>query len=176
MAAIRRGLVRGGGLGGGLRDDTMLGPQPPTDIDTRVGLGGAPPPEPGGNGPAGKIGDVNSLNAHAGQFSESPRERETAQAVPRQPMQPSPAGGAPSAASTGQGPFMPLPSLSPASMATPGLGGAPGGFSAQKRNLFGGHGGLTGGGLGVPLDPQSNDASDPISSLIQLLLKGQGGM
>jgi hypothetical protein len=44
-----------------------------------------------------------------------------------------------------------------------------------RGGYFGGQGGLTGGGFGMPFDPTSNSESDPISSLLKQILGGGGG-
>ena len=169
--AIRRNLIRGGGaptqdFGGG-PPDSPLGV-----FDTRRDLGGQPSGAVQELPMPDKGKEANPLDPHFSRFGETPRERPGS--APGQPMEPTPAGGAPAPASTGQGPFMPLPSPGTAKMALPG-GTAAGPVQSQRRKLFGQSGGLLGGGLGVPLDPMSNDVSDPITSLIQLLLHGQGG-
>lgn len=76
-------------------------------------------------------------------------------AAPAQPRQPFARAG-----QTGVLPFKPMnqnvgPNVTP-----------------KMTNLFGSLGGLKGGGLGLPLDPTSNQTSDPIEGLIQLLRKG----
>lgn len=123
----------------------------------------APPPDvilrsPGGTPAPGGI--------TPGRGSETPRDRLDAggnnPVAPRKPMEPSPMAQMGSTMSTqpspGVIPFQPLPG--PQSM-----GG--------RSNLFGSMGGLKGGGLGIPLDPVSDVASDPISTLIQLLTRGR---
>lgn len=101
-----------------------------------------------------------------GRGGETPRERADVAGMgspggmtggmptPRMPMVPTPQAGAP-------GPSVnpPMPQL-----------------MGPRQRLLGGSGGLTGGGLGVPFDPTSNQKSDPISSLMELLgKKGLGG-
>lgn len=100
-----------------------------------------------------------------------------AQATPPRPMSPTPmagssfdasqsggpqgaALGAAGGSSSGVLPFSPLGSPDVASLTAPKL-----------RSVYGSQGGLTGGGLGVPLDPTSNTPNDPINGLIQLLMK-----
>lgn len=81
--------------------------------------------------------------------------------APKKPSVPTPMAGSVSNVGggvTGPVPFSPLPSPSIGVMATP-----------KAAGLYGGLGGLRGGGLGVPLDPTSNAESDPISSLIMAL-------
>lgn len=104
-----------------------------------------------------------------GRFGEAPRERPGGgDAAPPQPRTPTPQAGSvgpsPGPAPMPPQPFSPMPQQAPvASLARP-MGGS--------GSLYGGLGGLKGGGLGVPLDPISNQASDPISTLLKLL---QGG-
>lgn len=74
------------------------------------------------------------------------------QATPGRPMSPTPMAGSVM-------PFQPMGSPSPASLTRP-----------RSGNLYGSMGGLQGGGLGLPLDPTSNQKSDPISTLLQLLM------
>ena len=73
-------------------------------------------------------------------------------------------GGGGSMAPSGVSPFNPLPS-------------APIGSFAQSRQggLFGSLGGLKGGGLGVPMDSTPDAASDPINTLLKLLMGGGQG-
>lgn len=140
--------------------------------------------------------------AIAGRGGETPRERSpegtgtgapAPSAAPARPSQPSPSAGAQQE--------QPAPTPQPTSRLIPftpmgGSGGAadagtltsPGGglssstasigssASPQLRSLFGSQGGLRGGGLGVPLDPVSNQMSDPISLLIEQLMKQSGGL
>jgi hypothetical protein len=75
-------------------------------------------------------------------------------ATPPRPRVPTPVAGA--AGQPPQGPSVnsPLPPIV---------------SQARQRSLMGGLGGLTMGGLGVPFDPTSNQKSDPISSLMELL-------
>ena len=111
----------------------------------------------------------------AGRGGETPRERSkpgggAGGAAPTRPRSPQPMAGSTFQAGMGGGmgsggvmPFDPMGgSPDVGSLATPRL-----------RGLFGGAGGLTEGGLGVPLDPTSDLESDPISTLLKLL---QGGM
>lgn len=86
-------------------------------------------------------------------------------ASPDQPDEPTPLAGMTSTPPQAIQPFRPLPETpsstlvgSIGSMATPRL-----------RGLYGSAGGLQGGGLGVPLDPTSNAASNPIDSLLSTL-------
>jgi hypothetical protein len=80
------------------------------------------------------------------------------QASPAQPRSPASRSGMP-----GLMPFKPLPTAGQSSQLT----------SPRLRGLYGSAGGLQGGGLGLPLDPVSNQASDPLE-LIMSLLKGRG--
>lgn len=141
------GTIPHGGITGNPEVDPggITDPSNPTEIGGQGGMTGGPSPGQPSRG------------------SESPRERQGT-AVPRRPMEPTPMAGSASPASGGLQPFQPMGSPSVGSMATPRL-----------RGLFGSSGGLQGGGLGVPLDPTSNDASPDISSLIAQLLKGGGG-
>ena len=63
-------------------------------------------------------------------------------------------------------PFEPLAGPNPGSFANP---------MAQRRSggLYGMAGGLKGGGLGMALDPTSDQKSDPITTLIKALLGGR---
>jgi hypothetical protein len=63
---------------------------------------------------------------------------------------------------TGPQTFSPLPGARPVQMVKP-MGSA----------LYGSMGGLQGGGLGLPLDPTSDQASDPIETLMKLLGGGR---
>lgn len=98
--------------------------------------------------PTGGSGDGQQAGTPGGQ-PDGPR------ATPAQPRQPFARAG-----QTGVLPFKPMdqnvgPNVTP-----------------KMTNLFGSLGGLKGGGLGLPLDPTSNQISDPIDGLIQLLRKG----
>jgi len=99
--------------------------------------------------------------------SESPRERAgeqgegpSTQATLRRPSTPTPMAGSvsdgPTGAPSGVVPFNPLP--------------GPGNNTLAGGGLFGRSGGLQGGGLGVPLDPTSNNASPSITDLLKMLL------
>lgn len=109
-------------------------------------------------------GGEEPWKAYSGDPSGGGEQAHGAQGTPDMPDQPSPVAGSTFTAPSGLTPFNPMSSPDVGSMATPKL-----------RGLFGSSGGLTGGGLGVPLDPQSNQASDPISTLIKLLSGGGGG-
>lgn len=131
--------------------------------------------QPKGGGPGG-------LPTNDARGGETPRERPNpgnpntgygGVASPPRPGVPTPQAGAVSQvggstegpSTAGLVPFQPLGGPSPSLLARP-----------ARRSLYGAAGGLQGGGLGVPLDPTSNQESDPISSLIQSLLKNmQGG-
>lgn len=94
------------------------------------------------------------------QSGESPRER-GASATLRRPSAPSPMAGSTFQAGTpapqGVMPFQPMDGADASMLAHP------------AGSLFGKAGGLQGGGLGLPLDPTSNQASDPIQLLMKLL-------
>lgn len=144
------------------------------------GLGSAPiaqgDKEEGG---APHVGGSEGTLGGENRGGETPRERvsETgeslaggAQATTSRPRTPTPMSGGVSQAAdpTGGGgggliPFQPLGSGGPAPFSGPGL--------AMGR-LFGGARGQTRGGLGVPMDPTSNYASDPISDLLKKILGG----
>jgi hypothetical protein len=83
------------------------------------------------------------------------------EATPTQPMTPSPVAGVPPVKIS-----HPMPGPNPQAMTSTLRG---------KGGYFGGQGGLTGGGFGLPFDPTSNAASDPITTLLQKLLGGGGG-
>lgn len=116
----------------------------------------------------GDTANPDGRQAHQiAQGGETPRERgdmqqqQQFQSAPRQPQVPTPMAGTEQTMGGGpQGtiPFTPMGGPDAASQASPRL-----------RSLFGGGSGLTGGGLGVPLDPISNQQSDPINMLMQLL-------
>lgn len=91
-----------------------------------------------------------------GQGGETPRERDSMSAR-RRPINPTPMAGA-GGISPGGGDDL--------SAMLGGMGGM------NVGGAFGGRGGLTHGGFGLPFDPQSNQTSDPISTLIQMLQKG----
>jgi hypothetical protein len=115
-------------------------------------------PAPGG---PGDIGEAPAPDINPGRGRETPRERGGGGVAPRRPSEPDPMAG--SSFQSGMGgpgvlPFQPMP-------------GPQGGMA--QGGLFGSMGGLKGGGLGVPLDPTSNAASDPIDTLIQLLMRGR---
>jgi hypothetical protein len=179
--ALRRRAPGGGAPG---QDETITGEsQLPGVRDTREGLGGAAPEEnpfkiPGpGQGKAGDQPDT-----HFGRFGETPRERVPGphggppplgpQATPPSPTEPVPMSGQP-----GGGMTPPPPPMEPFDpMASdPGAFISPAGAGPARRSLFGSMGGLKGGGLGVPLDPVSNETSNPIQGLIQALMQKRGG-
>jgi len=142
-------------------------------------------PQLGGGGMDEMMGGGERAGGE-GRFGEGPRERPRpvpggalpgpgpmtpqpygANAAPEMPHSPTPQAGSTftSGGTDGGGiiPFPPMGSADVGSMATPKL-----------RGLFGSAGGLQGGGLGVPLDPISNQQSDPISSLIESLMQQMG--
>lgn len=84
--------------------------------------------------------------------------------TPRKPSTPTPmAGSVSTPSSQGVIPFQPIGTPSVGAQATP-----------QLRSLFGSQGGLTGGGLGVPLSPMNLTESGSIDSLIQMLQQRLG--
>lgn len=82
--------------------------------------------------------------------------------APPMPKSPTPIAGQPPNPQPGPMPMPPMPSPEGPSLAQP-----------QRRGLFGGSGGLTGGGLGVP-GSGNQGMDDPISALIQQLLMNRG--
>ena len=143
-----------------------LGPSPDV-LDRSAGSGDGEQ----GNRHTPDVGPVSGLEAQSG---ETPRERASvqprslgegasgegqpsAQATLRRPSSPSPMAG--STFQSGVLPFAQFGSPDVGSLATPRSGG-----------LYGESGGLMGGGLGVPLDPQSNQLSPSIEQLIQQLM------
>jgi hypothetical protein len=118
-----------------------------------------PPKEPGTGQIPGGTNAGNSTTPRES-FPSDPARRAAgdAMATPPRPMSPTPMAGASAPAVTP--PMQGGPAL--ASLATP-----------ARRGLFGGTGGLTGGGLGVP-GSGSGPGSDPISALIQQLLQNRG--
>lgn len=130
--------------------------------------------------------DDGIMSGAAGRSGESPRERVDAspganpaptpavnlrdlsggaesptEAAPPRPSEPTPMAGSSfnSGMVGGLTPFQPMGTPDIGSMATP-----------RSQGVYGGPGGLTGGGFGVPLDPTSNAQSDPIDTLIKYLL------
>lgn len=102
---------------------------------------------------------------------ETPRE--SPQGVPTTPSAPKPGELHTGTSATPPMPTAPTPAPN-GSTFNPISGGNSVGpllspMSSQRRGLYGALGGLKGGGLGVPLDPTSNQASDPISGLISML-------
>jgi hypothetical protein len=88
-----------------------------------------------------------------------------AQAAPSRPRSPQPMAGStfsPPPPTGGVIPFEPMGDTS--------------GVSLARGRIFGKQGGLQGGGLGMPLDPMANEASDPIAMLMQLLQGGKRGI
>lgn len=149
----------------------------PGDIEPPVGRRDGVDPEQG-QFPDGQHLDPQPLptplpskdpNHHEAQNTERPREnpelnpqlRPGGMAVPSQPRVPTPAPtGSTEPGPMGPEPFQPMPGVSPGLLAAP------------KRRLFGGSGGLTGGGLGVPMGSTTGAESDPITSLLRLLQQG----
>jgi hypothetical protein len=74
-------------------------------------------------------------------------------ATPARPRTPMPEGG-----------VFTAPGAVSAHAAMPGVSG--GGIGTRLKGLFGGAGGLTGGGLGLPMQSANPAQSDPISSLL----------
>lgn len=131
-------------------------------------------PYPSGSYSPGKVLSPSEMPKHEGEHSETPRERMPEPSVDR--MGPRPVPSRPSVPTPMAGSTMELPSTEGILPFTPLAGpDAVSQASPVRRSLYGGQRGLTGGGLGVPLDPVSNDQSDPISSLIAMLLKNQQG-
>jgi hypothetical protein len=145
----------------------------------------------GGYHDKGENDGLPTDNSHG---SQTPRER-----VPPPHMPPPPPAGGPSpmgqgpasgGVATPQMPMYPSPQAGSTSMATGGASTdqagstaaafhplpspAMGMMTSARRSLYGKAGGLLGGGLGAQ-DTTSNNVSDPISSLIQILQKRQGG-
>ena len=122
----------------------------------------------------------DAMQPQPGRGGETPREREdskgdvslrtlggSSMAAPPRPKTPTPMAGStfsPGAAQPPSGvtPFNPMRGPSPVGMAR------------SQGQMYGALGGLKGGGLGLPLDPISDQQSDPISTLMQLLQKGRG--
>ena len=138
----------------------------------------------------GKFTAPVPTNPIPAQSGETPRERADigtgvggngeVTSAPRRPSAPTPmagsafeapSGGAPNAMAMGSTggviPFNPLPQIPGVEASTP---------TARLRGLFGRQGGLQGGGLGTPFDPTPNEASDPISGLINMLKRRKGGL
>lgn len=111
-----------------------------------------------GSGSAGRHGETPRERQNVSQRSAMPSASAPANASPRRPSSPESMAGSVSSPAPSLVPFQPLPQASVGSMATPAL-----------RGLYGAAGGLKGGGLGMPLDPMTNEASDPIDTLIKLL-------
>lgn len=101
---------------------------------------------------------MNPVDSRSG---EGPREGATL----KRPSSPTSMAGSSfqaGPAQTGLMPFQPLGSPDVSSMVHP------------HGSVFGSQGGLQEGGFGMGLDPTPNQASDPISTLLQFLMK-QGG-
>jgi hypothetical protein len=123
-------------------------------------FGNPPGSDIGGRMPVGPIADRAGLDPRdnptlGGGSGPTLRQPGGGQATPGRPMEPSPMAGG---VSPGPMPFKPMGAPSPVSLT-----------KAPRGNLYGSMGGLQGGGLGLPLDPVSDQKSDPISSLIQML-------
>jgi hypothetical protein len=130
-------------------------------------------PPPAGMTPAppqtGEPPDVSQ----EGRSETTPRENQPPQgaapvtSTPKKPAEPSPMAGSSFQPPPIQGvqPFAPLPSQPGVSLA-----------KSRSQALYGSSGGLQGGGLGVPFDPVSDAQSDPISGLLQMLMKSKRGL
>lgn len=131
---------------------------PPTDPNGGQGQSGETPrerriqdlPDPSGSGP---YNDSQHNQIHPPTPGSS--------AAPSRPRSPQSMAG--SMSPGGVTPFSPMSDMSTSSGPQMALG-----------RLFGQAGGLKGGGLGVPLDPASNQESDPISQLIKMITGGGG--
>lgn len=129
-----------------------------------------PPP-----GPGGEVGPIPARGGSTPRESEAERQRERVpdsggaadpgggpSFAPRKPSVPTPQAGIVQP-QPGPIPFNPMDGggMSPENLAKP----------LRLRGFYGSQGGLTGGGFGLPFDPISNQDSDPISSLIEQLMK-----
>lgn len=103
-------------------------------------------PIPGGDGARG---------------GESGRERGSniTNSTPKKPIEPTPMAG-----SMGPSINPPMAGVSPEALTS----------VLRGRGNFGGLGGLTEGGFGMPFDPTSNQKSDPIEGLLSTLRKPKG--
>jgi hypothetical protein len=146
---------------GGMPEAPMM---PPPPVDTKL------------REPTSEGGEFSPGFDLPGRGEEGPRERPSGgggggtAVAPRRPSEPTSQAGSQfsnpqplgPAAQQGVLPFAPMPQANVGSFATPNQGG-----------LYGSAGGLQGGGLGVPFDPISDAASDPISGLLELLMQGR---
>jgi hypothetical protein len=120
------------------------------------------PPEdiPRPEGPVGPEGpEIPIPPGDDARSGESGRERAMTQQTPRKPMEPTPMAGSGMTVSPPM-PQMPMEALT---------------STLRGRGNFGGAGGLTQGGFGLPFDPTSNQQSDPISGLLSMLKKPSNG-
>lgn len=155
MANLRRALNRDmePGDGGGALGDSQLNSGGPADYM----ISG----DKSGEGNRDSMGPRELFGGGSGQAPTS--SAGPADVAPRRPSMPSPVGGA------------------PASPQQPPMGGSPSGvmpfapMAGPSGSMFGKMGGLKGGGLGLPFDPQSDAQSDPISKLMMMLKGGGGG-
>lgn len=139
---------------------TPVGPAQPPQGPPQGPPGVTPPPPTFAPPPA--PGDLGESPTSRG--GETPRDRgEDPSSTLRRPAQPAPGAG--STAQPGVTPFQPMPGSSEIGISSPAQSG-----------LFGGQGGLTGGGLGMPLSHAMDNKSPDIQGLLQMLQKmGQGG-
>lgn len=112
-----------------------------------------------GNQPGGEFGGASSFSPTSQLRSPDGSSGGGSQATPSRPSSPTPMSGTQSPQPGGGG-VIPFEPMSP----NVGAVGRPVG-----GGLFGSTGGLTGGGLGVPLDPVSNQQSNPLEMLLQIL-------
>ena len=157
------------------------------DADSALkGLVSALPENPPSS-PQGRSGESPRERAFLGSFEKLPQLRAPGPSgsrfSPSPPMAPQPLAGQVSTGTSGTPPptatpgpvgVQPLRPLAGGGMGDeagqPDIGNAP---TAVLRQLFGGAGGLQGGGLGVP-GASSAAASDPMSGLIEALLASMG--
>lgn len=123
-----------------------------------------PPP-----GPGGEVGPIPARGGSSPRENEAEKMRERLgdegggpSFAPRKPSVPTPQAGIVQP-QPGPIPFNPMDGggMGPENLAKP----------LRLRGFHGSQGGLTGGGFGLPFDPISNQDSDPISSLIEQLMK-----
>lgn len=151
------------------RPGTRSGPMGQDFIEEGPGgFEGPAAPPPGPTSPAPPGDDGLFWDGAPSRQGMTPRENPTlrapsgAGAAPPMPKSPSPQAGSVSTAGMGSTegvmPFAPMGGTPNVRLAKP-----------SSQGLYGSLGGLQGGGLGLPLDPTSNQQSDPISTLIQML-------
>jgi hypothetical protein len=152
------GVRTGGSMGieGPVSDDQARSGEKPNErlpVPTRLPV---PEPIPEAQDNGGPDDSVREPNLQVRPNDAGPTGSGPA-ATPTMPRVPTPqAAGQPAVSGPPVLPFQPMSSPSIGSMATPRL-----------RGLSGSAGGLQGGGLGLPLDPVSNQTSDPIDTLLQ---------